>query len=94
MPGVVVRCERPGYALRDIAATLEISERRPFGIVCDLVDAGYVVKAREGRRNRYEIHHHLPLPNPALRERTSANCSNSSRSGAEPLGPPQLEGNV
>jgi hypothetical protein len=56
--------------LRDIAATLGISERRAFGIITDLTDAGYVVKARDGRRNRYEIQHHLPLPDPAVRERT------------------------
>jgi hypothetical protein len=60
----------PGTRLRDIAATLGISERRAFGIVTDLADAGYVVKARDGRRNRYKIQHHLPLPDPALRERT------------------------
>jgi hypothetical protein len=60
----------PGTRLRDIAATLGISERRAFGIVTDLADAGYVVKARDGRRNRYEIQDHLPLPDPGLRERT------------------------
>jgi hypothetical protein len=60
----------PGTRLRDIAATLGITERRAFGIVTDLADAGYVVKARDGRRNRYEIQHHLPLPDQVLRERT------------------------
>jgi hypothetical protein len=60
----------PGTRLRDIAAMLGISERRAFGIVTDLADAGYVVKARDGRRNRYEIQDHLPLPDPGLRERT------------------------
>jgi hypothetical protein len=56
--------------LRDIAATLDISERRAFGIVTDLTTAGYIVKARDGRRNRYEIEHHLPLPDAPVRERT------------------------
>jgi hypothetical protein len=60
----------PGARLRDIAATLDISERRAFGIVTDLAEAGYVVKARDGRRNRYEVQHHLPLPDPPVRERT------------------------
>ena len=52
----------PNARLRDIAAALDITERTAFGIVVDLVDAGYVVKAKEGRRNRYEIRGHLPLP--------------------------------
>jgi hypothetical protein len=60
----------PGARLRDIAATLDISERRAFGIVTDLTNAGYLVKARDGRRNRYEIQHHLPLPEPSVREHT------------------------
>jgi DNA-binding transcriptional ArsR family regulator len=60
----------PGVRLRDIAATLGITERSAFAIVNDLTDAGYVVKEREGRRNRYTIQHHLPLPEQTSRERT------------------------
>jgi DNA-binding IclR family transcriptional regulator len=41
--------------LRDIAARVGITERGAYGIVTDLTDAGYVVKARDGRRNRYQI---------------------------------------
>jgi hypothetical protein len=52
----------PHARLRDIAGTLGITERRAYGIVNDLVDAGYVVKTKEGRRNRYQIQVHLPLP--------------------------------
>jgi hypothetical protein len=51
----------PGVRLRDIAATLGITERTAFGIVTDLTEAGYVVKDKEGRRNRYHIQNHLPL---------------------------------
>ena len=32
--------------------------------------AGYVVKEKDGRRNRYHIQAHLPLPEPTARERT------------------------
>jgi DNA-binding transcriptional ArsR family regulator len=60
----------PGVRLRDIAATLGITERTAFGVVADLTDAGYVVKERDGRRNRYEIQHHLPLAEPTSQERT------------------------
>jgi MarR family len=60
----------PGIRLRDIAASLDITERGAFGIITDLVEAGYVVKEREGRRNRYHIQADLPLPEPTGRERT------------------------
>jgi DNA-binding transcriptional ArsR family regulator len=56
--------------LRDIAARLGITERSAYGIVTDLTDAGYVVKEKDGRRNRYQIQVHLPLPDPTGRERT------------------------
>jgi hypothetical protein len=52
----------PDARLRDIAATLGITERSAYGIVNDLVDAGYVVKTKEGRRNRYQIQTQMPLP--------------------------------
>jgi hypothetical protein len=38
------------------------------GIVTDLTAAGYVVKQKDGRRNRYQIQAHLPLPEPASQE--------------------------
>ena len=60
----------PGVRLRDIAARLGITERSTYGIVIDLAEAGYIVKQRNGRRNRYEIQAHLPLPEPTTRERT------------------------
>jgi hypothetical protein len=60
----------PGVRLRDIAASLDITERSAFGIITDLVEAGYVVKEKDGRRNRYHIEAHLPLPEPTSQERT------------------------
>lgn len=60
----------PGVRLRDIAAALGITERTAFGIVTDLTEAGYVVKDKDGRRNRYRIQDHLPLPEAVARERT------------------------
>ena len=52
----------PTMRLRDIAAELGITERRAYDIVNDLSEAGYVRKERDGRRNRYEVQGHLPLP--------------------------------
>ena len=60
----------PGVRLRDIAASLDITERSAFGIVTDLAEAGYVVKQKDGRRNHYQIQAHLPLPELTSRERT------------------------
>ena len=58
----------PGARLRDIAATLDITERRAHGIITDLAEAGYVLKQKDGRRNRYQVQAHLPLPGPGTRE--------------------------
>jgi DNA-binding IclR family transcriptional regulator len=60
----------PGVRLRDIAVRTGITERTAYGIVTDLTAAGYIVKHKDGRRNRYQIQAHLPLPEAAGRERT------------------------
>lgn len=60
----------PGIRLRDLAVTINITERSAYGIVSDLVHAGYVVKEKEGRRNRYRVEAQLPLPESIGRERT------------------------
>ena len=67
---LVCIADDPGVRLRDIAAAVGITERTAFGVVADLSEAGYVVKERDGRRNRYEIQRHLPLAEPTKRERT------------------------
>jgi hypothetical protein len=58
----------PGVRLRDIAASVSITERSAYGIVADLTGAGYVVKRKDGRRNRYQIQAHMPLPEPTSQE--------------------------
>ena len=58
----------PGARLRDIAAGLGITERSAYSIVTDLAAAGYVIKQKDGRRNRYQVQAHLPLPDPVDRE--------------------------
>jgi Mn-dependent DtxR family transcriptional regulator len=42
----------PGVRLRDIAASLDIAGRSAFAIITDLSEAGYVVKEKNGCRNR------------------------------------------
>jgi MarR-like DNA-binding transcriptional regulator SgrR of sgrS sRNA len=58
----------PGTRLRDIAASLGITERSAHSIVTDLTEAGYLIRQKNGRRNRYQIQAHLPLPGPGARE--------------------------
>ena len=58
----------PDARLRDIAASLGITERSAHGIVTDLAEAGYVIRQKDGRRNRYRIQVCLPVPEPGTRE--------------------------
>src|ERR1700737_4477517 len=60
----------PDARLRDLAAGMDVTERTAYGIVADLTEAGYVVKEKDGRRNRYHIQAHLPLRDSISRERT------------------------
>jgi predicted ArsR family transcriptional regulator len=59
----------PGIRLRDIGERVGITERAAHRIVGELSDAGYITRERNGRRNRYTINAHSPLPDPVARER-------------------------
>lgn len=59
----------PGIRLRDIAAAVGITERAAHRILSELVDEGYVLRERQGRRNRYEVVAELPLRHPLVQER-------------------------
>src|SRR5438046_9337865 len=61
----------PGVRLRDIAASVGITERSAYGMVTDLAAAGYAVKQKDGRRNRYQIQAHLPLTEPTSQQLAS-----------------------
>ena len=58
----------PGIRLRDIADAVGITERAAHRIVSELVDEGYLVRKRQGRRNHYEVKTKLPLPHPLAEE--------------------------
>ena len=51
----------PGIRLRDIAETVGVTERSAHRIVSQLVEDGYVVRERVGRRNVYKVKPELPL---------------------------------
>ena len=53
--------------LRDLAGAAGVTERAAYAIVADLTEAGYIVKEKDGRRNRYHIQAHLPLPDSIIR---------------------------
>jgi hypothetical protein len=82
----------PGVRLRDIADLLAITERSAYAIVNDLAAAGYVVKEREGRRNRYVVQTHLPLRDATVRETTVGELVDLLV-GAKPLRPGVLPAN-
>ena len=70
--GTVLVCiaHDPSVRLREIAARVGVTERTAHAIVTDLAAAGYVIKQREGRRNRYQIRADLPLRQPLGRQPT------------------------
>ena len=53
----VLRClaQEPGLTLREVAGRIGITERAVQRIVAELEEAGYLMRAREGRRNRYLV---------------------------------------
>lgn len=70
--GLVLLCvaRDPGSRLRDIAASVGITERSAHSIVADLVAASYLTKRREGNRNHYEIRPGLSMRHPLVEDRS------------------------
>jgi predicted transcriptional regulator len=60
----------PTARLRDVAASVGITERTAAHILSDLQQAGYLTKTRIGRRNHYDVHAELSLRHPRHRHRT------------------------
>src|SRR5918999_3192589 len=58
----------PGIRLRDIGESVGITERGAHRILGELEASGYISRKREGRRNRYTIKPHLPLPDVGARQ--------------------------
>jgi predicted transcriptional regulator len=60
----------PGVRLREIGERVGITERAAHRIVDELVDAGYISRTRNGRRNHYAVHRALPLPDRLVHEQS------------------------
>jgi DNA-binding MarR family transcriptional regulator len=68
--GLTLLCiaEDSRVRMRDIAAAVNITERAAQRIVSDLIGAGYVERARDGRRNSYTVRTELPISLSTQRE--------------------------
>jgi hypothetical protein len=60
----------PGARLREIGDRVGITERAAHRIVDERVDAGYISRTRNGRRNHYAVHRTRPLPDSLVREQS------------------------
>jgi Winged helix-turn-helix DNA-binding len=58
----------PGIRLRDIATVVGVTERSAHKILSELVEEGYVLRERHGRRNRYKVKPDLPLRHPLVQD--------------------------
>lgn len=60
---------RPDVRMREVAEGLGMTERAIQRIVKDLEAAGYLSRARVGRRNRYQVHVDRPMRHSLLAHR-------------------------
>ena len=60
----------PDARVRDIAASVGITERAVQRILRELEEAGVLGRERRGRRNHYVIHGNVPLRHPLEQHRT------------------------
>ena len=81
--GSVLLCiaRNPRIRIWEIADTIGIGERAAQKIVADLVADGYVVRTKEGRRNRYEVNPNAPLRHPLFADVRMALLLDALRDG-------------
>lgn len=60
----------PDIRISDIATLVGIGERAAHRIVSDLVDAGYLLRRKDGRRNTYSIDYSRHLRHPLEADHT------------------------
>ncbi len=69
---LICLAEDAGARVRDVAARVGVTERAVQKILSELEEGGVVTRAREGRRNRYEIRRGAALRHPVEAHRTVA----------------------
>lgn len=57
--------KHPRSTAREIAEAVDLTERSIRKIIDDLESAGFIVRRREGRRNRYRIKPHIVMSHPS-----------------------------
>ena len=50
--------------IRDLAIEVGITERAVQRIISELIEEGYLIRIKDGRRNEYKIENTLPLKHP------------------------------
>lgn len=58
--------------MRELAQQVGITERAVQRIVADLIETGYVARARSGRQNTYQVCVDQPLKHPLLAHQSVA----------------------
>lgn len=71
----------PRIRISEIADSVGIGERAAQKIVADLVADGYVVRTKEGRRNRYEVNPRARLRHPLFADLEIAPLIDALRDG-------------
>ena len=64
--GNVLLCiaRQPKIRISEIADNVGIGERAAQKIVADLISEGFLIRTKEGRRNRYEVNRNAHLRHP------------------------------
>lgn len=65
---MVYLARHPEARLRDLALEVGITERAAQRIVNELVEDGYLLKEKVGRRNRYRLNRNAPMRHPIERD--------------------------
>ena len=80
----------PETTMRSIAEKVGITERAVQRIVGELVEAGYLRRTRDGRRNEYSVDASAPLRHPVERGTRLEDLLAVLSAGAQPTAPPRL----
>ena len=59
---------QPRITARELSDIIGISERATYNIINDLLEADFITRKREGRRNRYGVNSDCPINPPGLDE--------------------------
>lgn len=79
----------PTIRISELADRVGIGERAAQKIIADLVSDGYLLRRKEGRRNRYEINRSAQLRHPLFADLEIGPLLDLLRDSSMPSAPPQ-----